>query len=77
MASERIQRQIDRILGEAEEPSGQQDWELILEKARHILTFDPDNSEERAFLAVAERALAISSGPEASPPMLSQKSPQP
>ena len=57
MPSERVQRQINRLLDEAEEASVQENWELVLRRAKHALTFDPDNADAKDFLAAAERAL--------------------
>ncbi len=58
MASERVQRQVDRLLDEAEEASVQENWELVLRRAKHVLTFDPDNPDAKQFLAAAERAFS-------------------
>ena len=60
MASERIQRQIDRLLDEAESAFAQRDWVALQEHARSVLDLDPDNSDASGFLAAAERALRIS-----------------
>ena len=58
MASERLQRQIDRLLDEAEEAIPRLDWEVVRARAQAVLAIDCDNGEGRAFLDVAERALA-------------------
>lgn len=39
MASGRVQRQIDRLLDEAEERSVHDDWDLVQPRAKHVLTF--------------------------------------
>src|SRR5262245_44628765 len=57
MPSERVQRQIDRLLDEAEEAGARQDWATVLARARHVLTYDPANEDALAFLAAAERGL--------------------
>ncbi|MDP6455056.1 MAG: hypothetical protein QF898_17270, partial [SAR202 cluster bacterium] len=67
MVSERIQRQIDRLRDEAEQASAEQNWELVLEKARYVLTFDPENSARAAFLAVAESAMGARAKADGSP----------
>jgi len=54
MASDRIQRQIDRLLDEA---AARQDWEIVRARAQHVLTFDPENREGQAFLSAATRGL--------------------
>ena len=61
MASERVQRQIDRLLDEAEDASSGQDWETVQARAQHVLTFEPENPDGLAFLAAAERALGVAS----------------
>src|SRR6266508_6062418 len=57
MASDRIQRQIDRLLDEAEGAVAGRDWAAVRGLAGHVLTLDPENAEARAFLAAAERGL--------------------
>src|SRR3989442_1080726 len=59
MPSERIQRQIDRLLDETEAAGAQKDWATVRDRAEHVLTYDPENEDARAFLAAAERALAV------------------
>ena len=62
MLSERAQRQVDRLLDEAEAAIGKKDWELVAENARAVLALDPDNADAQTFLAAADRALAGSAG---------------
>jgi len=45
MASERIQRQIDRFLDEAEEAVTQGDWDAVADRAGKVLALDPENSD--------------------------------
>ena len=70
MASERVQRQIERLLDEAEEASAERNWEVVRDRAQHVLTFDPNNPDGLALLAVAERALGVtdSSSPDPTAP---------
>lgn len=56
MTSERIQRQIDRLLDEAEEALGRYDWDSVRQSARAVLALDPENTDARTFLAAADRA---------------------
>ena len=56
MATERIQRQVDRLLDEAEEALSRRDWESVRDCARDVLALDPDNQDATAFLAASERA---------------------
>ena len=65
MASERVQRQIDRLLDEAEEAAAQRNWNIVRERAEHVLTFDPQNADALAFLGAAERGLEPGSTPTA------------
>ena len=63
MASERAQRQIDRLLDEAEKASELEDWETVRNRASRVLAFDPDNADATVFLSAAERSLATSGYP--------------
>ena len=57
MASERIQRRIDRLLDEADEAVSRFDWEAVRQRAEAVLAFDADNHEARAFLDAAEASV--------------------
>ena len=57
MASERTQRQIDRLLEEAEEAFSRDEWEPLHERANRRLLLDQENSDARNSVAAAERAL--------------------
>ena len=57
MVSERLQRQVDRLLDEAEAAITELDWGVVRDRARAVLAIDTDNDEGQAFLATAERAL--------------------
>ena len=56
MASERIQRQIDRLLDQIEDAADQLDWEAVGERSEAVLAYDPENQDALAFLAAAQRA---------------------
>lgn len=58
MASDRLQRRLERLLDEAEEAITQLDWRVFFDRAQAVLAIDPENSDGLAFLATAERALA-------------------
>ena len=45
VASERVQRQIDRLLDEIEQASESEDWETVRNRARRPLAFDPENAD--------------------------------
>jgi len=68
MASERLQRQIDRLLDEAEEAISGFDWDALLQRAQAVLAMDPENRDAIAFLATAERALATTAPTPTSEP---------
>ncbi|MBI2856516.1 MAG: serine/threonine protein kinase, partial [Chloroflexi bacterium] len=57
MTTGRIQRQIERLLDEAEQASEHEDWETVLNRSTRVLTFDPVNGDALTFLAAAKRAL--------------------
>ena len=63
MATERVQRRIDRLLDQVEEAVDQLDWETVLSRAQAVLALDPDNADAVNFLASAERALASVASP--------------
>ncbi len=42
MASERLQRQIDRLLDEAEEAITRFDWDALFQRAQAVLAMDPE-----------------------------------
>ena len=60
MLSERIQRQIDRFLDEAEAAAAASDWGRVRDRAQNVLALDPTNADARTYLAAAERTLGRS-----------------
>ena len=66
MASDRIQRHIDRLLDEVDDAMAQLDWEQVRDRAQAVLALDPGNQDAMGFSAAADRALG-SSGPPPSP----------
>ena len=58
MPTERIQRQIDRLLDEAEEALAKEDWAAVASCARRVLAYEPRDPDAIAHLAASERALA-------------------
>ena len=66
MASDRIQRHIDRLLDEVDDAMAQLDWEQVRDRAQAVLALDPGNEDAMGFSAAADRALG-SSGPPPSP----------
>ena len=49
MASERLQRQIERLLDEAEQAIAQRDWTAVRQRAQDVLVIDPKHKEGRPF----------------------------
>ena len=60
MASEFVQRQINRLLEEAGEAISQLDWQVVNQRAQAVLALEPENVDGIALLAAAERALGSS-----------------
>ena len=75
MASERVRRQIDRMLDDVEEAAVSRDWPLVLERSRMIFAVDPENEDAAAFATLAEAALAAPSAPPADLPLANGDSP--
>src|SRR5579871_431377 len=65
MRSERLQRQIDRLLDQCEAAIAQRDWAAGRELAEAVLRMDPDNPDALAYLAAAQPA----GGPAVPAPM--------
>lgn len=60
MVSERVQRQLDRLLDAAEEALAQNEWTTVRARCRAVLALDPDNEDARTYMEAADRA----GGPE-------------
>ena len=45
MASERVQRQIDRLLDEAEEAMVHLDWDVVFQRSQVVLTLQSENAD--------------------------------
>ena len=65
MPSHRIQRRIDSALDEAEAALDERDWATVHERARFVLTLDPQNEDAVELRDAAERGLG--DGPGAPP----------
>ncbi len=57
MATDRTQRQINRLLDEAEEAFTEHNWDRVRDTASSALLLDPENRDAINFLAAADRAL--------------------
>jgi len=73
MPSERIQRQIDRLLDQADEAISNRAWTAAGEHAQSMLRLNPDNSDALAYLATAKR----DSGTSTAPNVTAQPAPAP
>ena len=60
--SERVQRQVELLLDQAEEAIGRSDWDAVREKAEAVLRVDAGNHDAASYLAMASVGRA---GPEA------------
>ena len=76
MPSERIQRQLDRLLDEAEHCLSGQDWPALANLARQVLLLDAGNEDAQLFLTAAEGMLRAD-GSSAPPACGSAESTQP
>ncbi len=56
MAAEFIQRQIDRLLGQAAEALDRSDWDTVRQRAEDVLRLDPDNADARSLEEAARRS---------------------
>ena len=77
MASDRIQRQVERLLDEAEKAFVEHDWLALLAHAPDVIRLDPENREALTFLSAAEQALDSSAPTGRRPPPSQQTADQP
>ncbi len=64
MASDRIQRRIERLLDEADEAFAERNWPVVHANAQDVLRLDPENREALTFFSAAEQALDSPRKPE-------------
>ena len=74
MLSERMQRQVDRLLDEAEEAVARRDWDTVRETAEAVLRVDPENGDARGYLKMAG-TVPPAAGARFDPPAASAPSP--
>ncbi len=55
MASERVQRRIDRLLDQAEEAMDSLNWDAVRDYAQAVLGLDPTNTDALAYIGSAQR----------------------
>src|SRR5688572_21547487 len=77
MTSERIQRQIDRLLDAAETALAASDWVEVGRLASDALRLDPENADARALLEAATRDAGANGAAPASSAPLSAATAQP
>ena len=77
MATERIQRRIDRLLDQVEEAADQEDWEIVRRLTQQVLALDQKNADAPAFLAAADQALGDSPTEPVAPRTASHSAPKP
>ena len=68
MASERIQRRVERLLDQMEQESDQQNWQVVRDLGDEVLGLAPDNADALAMLSAAERRLSSTEYKQKVPP---------
>ncbi len=63
MATERLQRRVDRLLDQAEEAMDQLNWDAVRQYAQAVLSLDSDNTEALAYLESAGQVQPIPPNP--------------
>ena len=64
MPSERVQRQIDGFLDQAEEALQAREWEKASDLTQRVLTIDPENTDAASFLKLAEAGVTETVSPQ-------------
>ena len=59
MVSERVQRQIDRLLDEPENGLAKFDWQVVQKCAEAVIRLDPENRDAHIYLEAAQREPGI------------------
>ncbi len=77
MTSERVQRQIDRLLDEAETALGAGDWDTARLRAEAVLRIEPGNADASTYLQAATRDDAITASSPAAAPAPADSAAQP
>ena len=74
MASERVQRTIERLLDEAEDAISRSDWPVVRDRVQNVIALDHENPDALAFLEASGFALG---SPGASQPVQPPPAPAP
>src|SRR5947209_16588761 len=77
MPTERVQRQIDRLLDEAEQAIAASDWALVQARTAQVLALDPGNGDALAYREAADRALTAGAATVAAQPAIPAAPPLP
>ncbi len=77
MATERIQRRIDRLLDQVEEAADQEDWEAVRRLAQQVFDLAPDDPDATTFLEIAERRSSRAEALPVLPPSSPSAEPKP
>ena len=64
MLSERVQRQIDGFLDQAEVALQAREWEKASDITQRVLVIDPENSDAASFLKLAEAGVTETVSPQ-------------
>jgi len=68
MASERMQRRLERLLDQIDEAEANGNWESVRDLALDVLAIDSENAEAKAYLEAAERRVSRSANAAQQPP---------
>ena len=66
MATDRIQRRLDRLLDQVDEAEASGNWKLVHDLSRDVLAIDSENKEAIAYLDAAGRRLGTTAANEVS-----------
>ena len=58
MASERVQRRLERLLDQIDEAEANGNWESVRDMALDVLEIDAENAEANVYLRAPERRVA-------------------
>ena len=68
MASERMQRRLERLLDQIDEAEANGNWESVRDLALDVLAIDSDNADATVYLEAAERRVSRSANAAQQPP---------
>ncbi len=68
MASERMQRRLERLLDQIDEAEANGNWESVRDLTLDVLAIDSENAEAKAYLEAAARRVSRSANAAQQPP---------